>query len=114
MLDAFPSRQARRRLQGLAVGKHPSSLLPCTPSSISDSLSLQVGASIAYKLTADNVSDRVQFASNWALIAGSLVIAIPAVLLIKEPTAEELAGGETPHEKEVEREEHEHGLDRQQ
>ena len=34
-----------------------------------------VGSAIAYQLTADNVSGRKQFISNWALIAGSLVLA---------------------------------------
>lgn len=34
-----------------------------------------VGAAIAYQLTTDNLSGRKQFISNWALIAGSLIVA---------------------------------------
>jgi hypothetical protein len=34
-----------------------------------------VGAAIAYQLTTDNLSGRKQYISNWALIAGSLVVA---------------------------------------
>ncbi|KAK8864115.1 hypothetical protein IAR55_001361 [Kwoniella newhampshirensis] len=56
-------------------------------------VSQSVGAAIAYQLTTDNLSPRKQFISNWALIAGTLLVALPAVLKITEPTEEEAAGG---------------------
>jgi len=57
-------------------------------------VSQSVGAAIAYQLTTDNLSARKQFISNWALIAITLVVALPAVLKITEPTEEEALGGD--------------------
>ena len=37
--------------------------------------SASVGAAIAYQLTTDNVSARIQFISNWVLVAASLLVA---------------------------------------
>jgi hypothetical protein len=34
-----------------------------------------IGATVAYQLTADNVSARGQFISNWVMVAGTLIVA---------------------------------------
>jgi hypothetical protein len=34
-----------------------------------------IGATVAYQLTADNVSERGQFISNWVVAAGTLLVA---------------------------------------
>ncbi|GFZ43475.1 hypothetical protein JCM24511_01195 [Saitozyma sp. JCM 24511] len=51
-----------------------------------------VGGAVAYRLTANHLSARKQFISNWCVIAVCLVIALPAVIKITEPTEQEARG----------------------
>jgi cyanate permease len=51
-----------------------------------------VGAAIAFRLTANHLSGMKQFISNWAIIFGALIVALPAVLRITEPTETEAKG----------------------
>lgn len=51
-----------------------------------------VGGAIAFRLTANHLSERKQFISNWAIVAGALVCALPAVLKVTEPTEMEARG----------------------
>jgi len=62
-------------------------------------VSQSVGAAIAYQLTVDNLNGRKQYISNWCIIAATLLVALPAVLRISEPTDEEAHGGMTELEK---------------
>lgn len=34
-----------------------------------------IGAAVAYQLTADNVSAKAQFISNWVMVVGTLIVA---------------------------------------
>lgn len=47
---------------------------------------------MAYRLTANHLSGRKQFISNWCVIAIMLVVALRTVLATTEPTAQEAAG----------------------
>lgn len=51
-----------------------------------------VGGAVAFRLTANHLSSMKQFISNWAIIAGALVFALPAVLMVTEPTETEAKG----------------------
>ncbi|ORY31999.1 major facilitator superfamily domain-containing protein [Naematelia encephala] len=51
-----------------------------------------VGGAVAYRLTANHLAARKQFISNWCVIAICLVVALPTVLYITEPTIQEAMG----------------------
>lgn len=51
-----------------------------------------VGGAVAFRLTANHLSSMKQFISNWAIIAGALIVALPAVLKVTEPTEIEAKG----------------------
>ncbi|KLT40781.1 putative MFS transporter [Cutaneotrichosporon oleaginosum] len=51
-----------------------------------------VGGAVAFRLTANHLSSMKQFISNWAIVAGALIFALPAVLRVTEPTETEAKG----------------------
>lgn len=51
-----------------------------------------VGGAIAFRLTASHISPLKQFISNWVVFAAALVLALPAVLRVTEPTEMEARG----------------------
>ncbi|RMD40897.1 hypothetical protein DV735_g4234, partial [Chaetothyriales sp. CBS 134920] len=64
------------------------------------------GGAMAWRINAEGYSARTQFAMNWGLTIGSLVVALPSVLSVKssigaQPLVREVEAGEAEDEKDV-------------
>ena len=66
--------------------------LRCPPPPANEQTMQSVGGAVAYRLTANHLGARQQFISNWCVITICLVVALPTVIKITEPTAQEAAG----------------------
>lgn len=51
-----------------------------------------VGGAVAFRLTANHLAPMKQFTFNWAMTGAALLVALPAVIMVTEPTEMEARG----------------------